>query len=215
MNVLKNLSKQGRQVATASLLALALASCGGTPPPLPPPPPANGYYGGGGGGATSCGGMVGQPISQGPVTGTGANGASVTVTMGVNLSSLTGSVSFYLPDLQGATTYQATSPLSTVCLSTLNTSGQQSPGSYSAGYIQANVYGTVPVQTIYTQYGAVPVIGTSYGGAPTQYAQAQGSISGYIAGNSFIGTAYIAIPSLNYSNVVQTGGYGGYGGYGY
>jgi hypothetical protein len=156
--------------------------------------------------------MLGTSISYGqPVTATGYNGASVTINMGVQLSQLTGSVAFYLPDLQGTSSYTQANPLANVCVSTMNQNGQQSPGQYSNGYVQAYLYGTVPYQTLNIGYQTVTVVGQNYSGIPVQYAQAQGYINGMVNGTSFNGTAQISIPALGYQNSVQSGG-GGYGG---
>lgn len=212
--------KRNTSLAAASAMVLLLTACGGSPPPLPPPPSTSGgYYGGGGGGAT-CGSALGTPVyPQGPVTASFTNGVSATLNFSYQGSSLTGSASFNIPQLGGQSSYASTNPNSVVCLSTMTSSGSQNPGQFGitggAYSIQAYLSAMVPY-TIIQPYG-LPVLGTSgFNGAPVQYAQASGYISGYIINGTFTqGQAQVSIPTLNYNSGAMSTTYGGYSGYGY
>ncbi len=203
MNSWMNPWKTNTSLVAASALMLLLTACGGSPPPLPPPPTTTntgGFYSG----SATCGSMIGTPVNPtGPVTAAFSNGATATLNFGYQGASLTGSASFNLPSLGGNTSYTSTSTSSVICLSTVSSSGVQQPGQFNINggyiYIVANLYSTVPYFII-PQYG-LPVLGTGYGGAPTQYAQASGYIAGYLINGTFVsGQAQVTIPQLNYSS---------------
>jgi hypothetical protein len=187
MNVVKHTWKHSRALAAAVLFTLVLSSCGGTPPALPPPPPNTGGFGGGGGGGTvGCIGTTGSPLWNGPIVASFSGGASASLNFGVQLSNLTGTALFNIPQY-------ANNPFQQTSTSTQITMCTTAPGTYGyGGQIQAQLTGSVA----YQMYNGYASLGTSvFNGIPTQYAQVTGYVSGVISNGTFYnGYAVIEFP---------------------